>query len=324
MPLKGLFPLNWTRRELKTRGLAAFKANYWPCVAVALIACFVAGNGCRFSYNVSGDRPSSSPSAITVPEAPREADAAGEAGSGISPFRDLWNNVGAFTDGHPRLFVVCLAVLAVAAVVAIVAIASLVRFLLLNPLSVGCSNFFLRNTVANAPFGAIGAPFRDWKRVAWMMFLRDLFLFAWFLPALAAWFIAAGAFLHAGFPLGDEELTPMGVFFAWLAAAALLAIPAIVKTYAYRLVPYLLSDDPALSGRAAVTRSRALMAGNKRKAFLLDLSFLGWHLLSLLTLGLLWVFRVLPWVQATDAELYRALVPRPVPVPPPLPGAAAE
>ena len=327
--------MNWTIRELKARGLAACKANYWPCVAIALLAFFLAnGGGCRFSRTVGGDgRSSSSASSAVVvseeaesPSSEAAVESCADSGSGdtavsVSPSDGKWlGKTGKYRKEHPRRFALLVAA-AVLGVIALLAVAVAVRFLVFNPLLVGCRNFFLQNTACKADFNAVGAPFRSWKRVVKTMFLRDLFLFFWFLPAFAAWFVAAGVFLHTGFLSGEEPL-PFGVFLAWAAAAALLFIPAIVKTYAYRLVPYLLADDPALAGRAAVTRSRELMAGNKFRVWLLDLSFLGWHLLSLLTLGLLAVFRVLPWLYATDAALYRALAPRPLP--PPLPSPAAD
>jgi len=49
------------------------------------------------------------------------------------------------------------------------------------------------------------------------------------------------------------------------------------------------------------------MNGHKWNAFVLDLSFLGWFLLSALTFGILHIFYVGPYVQATDAELYKAV-----------------
>ena len=57
----------------------------------------------------------------------------------------------------------------------------------------------------------------------------------------------------------------------------------------------------------AFAKSKAMMKGNKWKAFVLDLSFLGWELLSLLTCGILSVFYVTPYVNATNAALYDAL-----------------
>ena len=62
-----------------------------------------------------------------------------------------------------------------------------------------------------------------------------------------------------------------------------------------------------LSGTQAITLSRKMMNGHKADAFVLDLSFLGWILLSALTCGILHIFYVGPYIQATDAELYKAV-----------------
>lgn len=52
---------------------------------------------------------------------------------------------------------------------------------------------------------------------------------------------------------------------------------------------------------------KELKARGKWNAFVLSLSFLGWEILSVLTLGLLDLFYVRPYVEATYAELYLAL-----------------
>lgn len=141
--------------------------------------------------------------------------------------------------------------------------------LVFNPLIVGCRRFFLRNSLGNAELNELGAGFKDnWGNVVLTMFLKNLFIALWSL---------------------------------------LLIVPGIIKAYSYRLVPYLLKDHPQLSGTEAITLSRKMMNGHKADAFVLDLSFLGWLLLSALTLGILHIFYVGPYVQATDAELYKAI-----------------
>ena len=50
-----------------------------------------------------------------------------------------------------------------------------------------------------------------------------------------------------------------------------------------------------------------MMKGHKWNAFVLDLSFFGWIVLSVLTLGLVGVFYTNPYIYATDAELYKAI-----------------
>jgi uncharacterized membrane protein len=87
----------------------------------------------------------------------------------------------------------------------------------------------------------------------------------------------------------------------------LFFIPGIVKSYSYRMVPYILAENPELSAREAITLSRKMMYGHKWSTFVLDLSFIGWQLLSGITMGLVGVFYTNPYVAATDAELYRTL-----------------
>ncbi len=87
----------------------------------------------------------------------------------------------------------------------------------------------------------------------------------------------------------------------------LLIVPGIVKSYEYRMVPYLLADDPNMTRQDAFRLSKELMYGQKWDTFVLDLSFIGWSLLSVCTCGLLAIFYVNPYVQATNAELFLEL-----------------
>lgn len=75
--------------------------------------------------------------------------------------------------------------------------------------------------------------------------------------------------------------------FLW---SLLLIIPGIIKSYAYAMSMYLVNDE-GLSGTEAITKSRELMHGNKWKLFCLDLSYIGWWILCILTFGILtlWV-----------------------------------
>ena len=87
----------------------------------------------------------------------------------------------------------------------------------------------------------------------------------------------------------------------------LFFIPGVIKHYSYRMVPYILADDPEIGAMDAITLSRRMMDGHKWNTFVLDLSFLGWDLLSALTMGLLGVFYVNPYKYSTGAELYQVL-----------------
>ncbi|MCD1257619.1 DUF975 family protein [Paenibacillus athensensis] len=91
--------------------------------------------------------------------------------------------------------------------------------------------------------------------------------------------------------------------FLWFLA---LVIPYFVKSYAYSMVPYILADDPQVGAKRALKISMQLTRGHKWRMFVLDLSFIGWYLLGLLAL-LVGIVFVLPYVNATKAELYLEL-----------------
>ena len=88
--------------------------------------------------------------------------------------------------------------------------------------------------------------------------------------------------------------------FLW---SLLLVIPGIVKSYSYAMTNYILLDEPELRYDAAIEKSMKLMAGNKMKLFLLDLSFIGWALLCVLTFGI-GVFWLKPYVSTAHAAFY--------------------
>lgn len=83
----------------------------------------------------------------------------------------------------------------------------------------------------------------------------------------------------------------------------LLIIPGIIKSYAYRMVPYILADNPSIGYNRAIQLSNEMTRGNKFDMFVLDLSFIGWRLLGLLACGIGIIF-VQPYVDMTEAELY--------------------
>jgi len=81
-------------------------------------------------------------------------------------------------------------------------------------------------------------------------------------------------------------------------------IPAIVKGLEYAMTTFILADRPDVTAREALKRSMRLMAGNKKKLFVLVLSFIGWFVLSVLTLGILYVVYVGPYYYTTLAGFY--------------------
>lgn len=104
----------------------------------------------------------------------------------------------------------------------------------------------------------------------------------------------------------------MGLFtFLW---SLLLVIPGIVKAFSYMLAPYLVLENPRMTVLEAIDESCRLMDGNKGRAFLLGLSFIGWWLLGCLTFGILFLWLV-PYQSITMGAFYRAVLrekgPRP-------------
>lgn len=95
-----------------------------------------------------------------------------------------------------------------------------------------------------------------------------------------------------------------GLFiFLW---SLLLVIPGLVAAYSYSAAPYIMAEDPDCTPMEALRRSKARMDGHKMSLFLLDLSFIGWYLLSALTLGIGNLF-LTPYTHAARAAFYRSL-----------------
>ena len=95
--------------------------------------------------------------------------------------------------------------------------------------------------------------------------------------------------------------------FLW---SLLLVVPGIIKTYQYRYVAYILAQDSSVSPREALDRSKAMTMGHKMDIFILDFSFILWNLVNLVTFGIGGIF-VNPYVEATNARLYRILSQNP-------------
>jgi uncharacterized membrane protein len=91
--------------------------------------------------------------------------------------------------------------------------------------------------------------------------------------------------------------------FLW---SLLFIIPGIIKSYSYAMTSYILLDRPELSATDALKESEKMMDGHKMDLFILDLSFIGWILLTALTCGIL-TFYVEPYMMATRAAFYLEL-----------------
>ena len=92
--------------------------------------------------------------------------------------------------------------------------------------------------------------------------------------------------------------------FLW---SLLLVIPGIIKAYAYFLTPYILAEYPNVSAKDATALSDKMTKGYKMDIFVAELSFLGWILLSVLTLGILEIVYVGPYMNLTFGGIYQEL-----------------
>lgn len=150
-----------------------------------------------------------------------------------------------------------------------IAIAIVLNVLLINPLEIGRNRFFYRDLEENAEIKEVCFTFdRGYKNGVKVMFFRDLYTFLWSL---------------------------------------LFIIPGIVKSYEYRMIPYILGENPDMNREQAFAMSKQMMAGNKWNTFVLDLSFILWDLLGACTMGILHVFYIEPYKRLTDAGLYQTL-----------------
>ena len=275
----------WTRRELKEKGKFAFKRNYWKTVLVAILFTLVAGGmgsagGSSFGSGVSEG----------MSEAAEEAKS--ETDDVLDGVDDYYDGEDSYEDEataedwaqgimngeieDPAKFsqtdIIAIAVAGVVMVVIgliIVALVLVIDVFVANPLEVGIRRFFTQNLNQSASVKEITYAFdSNYKNIAKTMFYRDLYTFLWSL---------------------------------------LFIIPGIVKAYEYRMVPYLLAENPMMSKEEAFAASKQMMDGQKWRTFVLDLSFFGWILLSGFTCGILSIFYVNPYVFSTEAALYERL-----------------
>ena len=93
----------------------------------------------------------------------------------------------------------------------------------------------------------------------------------------------------------------IGIFtFLW---SLLFIIPGIVKGIAYSMAYYIKAEHPEYDWRKCMDESQTLMRGHKGAYFVLQLSFIGWDIVSCFTFGLgfLWVA---PYQECTNANFY--------------------
>ena len=138
-----------------------------------------------------------------------------------------------------------------------------------NAMTVGGHGWLLRYWRGETPsVGYLFASFRIYKPAVWTMFLKDLYVTLWSL---------------------------------------LFIIPGIVKGFAYSMVPYIIYENPNLTAKQAIQMSEKMTDGYKGDLFVFNLSYIGWHLLSGITLGLVGLLYVNPYQGVAHAGVYEDL-----------------
>jgi len=94
---------------------------------------------------------------------------------------------------------------------------------------------------------------------------------------------------------------PAYVFLVPLISLLISCIPVIIKALSYSMTQYILASNPNVLATNAIKLSMRMTKGHKGKIFVMWISFIGWQLLNMLTLGILGIFYVNPYMYASFA-----------------------
>ncbi len=270
----------WNRAELKGKAKFSFKRNYWKSVLISLLLTLIVGGGGTGASSAASSFRSGMDNGYHSSQDSDYSDIYDYDEYDYDDYDDYEGSINDFKQGFkegmsdysPVGWMATLAIFGITFIIIFILIMTaviLIDVFICNPVEVGCKRYFLRNLNEKAQVGNIGYAFdNNYKNITKTMFFRDLYTVLWTL---------------------------------------LLIIPGIVKSYEYQMIPYLLAENPQMTKEQAFAESKRMMTGQKWRAFVLDLSFIGWNILSALTLGILGIFYVQPYMDATHAALYEAL-----------------
>ena len=86
----------------------------------------------------------------------------------------------------------------------------------------------------------------------------------------------------------------------------LTIIGGAIKNYSYKMVDFIIAENPSIKPKDAILMSRKMMDGYKWKAFLIDLTFLPWNILVIITFGIAGIY-VGPYYRCIYTKLYEML-----------------
>lgn len=268
----------WTRKELKERAKEALQRNYWKIVLVSTLMLLLGGGIGFTGVGMGGsDTDAESVDEIIMEYGEDAQDWEQEASGKKHSFLEINEKEGQITVmekysvsaiGMVVAVVIGLSIF-LAIFLVIFAIIFAVDVFLFNPFSVGVDRFMLKSVDDRAEVNEITYGFdHSYKNIVKTLFHRDLQIFLW---------------------------------------ALLFIIPGVYKKYQYRMVSYIMAEHPDMEYKRVLQMSKDMMNGHKWKAFVLDLSFILWHILGTITCGIVEIFYVQPYQQLTCAALYRRL-----------------
>lgn len=290
----------WKRKELKDRAKKVIKKNYWTAIVVCFLIALLTGEFGTSIMGILQTEDSMDPYYIiahpnTIFEENQEdeneflqqqsemVEKLEEKKKNLSDIElKIYNTIQTYLDSMTKSqkfifkisdaiksFIVDKDSLGIG--LTIMAILSLAfSIFVANPLIVALRRYFYKaKKEKNTKVNVVLDVFKkeSWLNVSIVMLIKDIFNILWF-------------------------LTIIGGF---------------IKIYEYSMIPFILGDKLTVKGKEVFKLSKQMMKGNKWRLFVIDLSFIGWEILSIFTLGLLNIFYVNPYIVATKTELYEVL-----------------
>ena len=288
----------WKRSELKAKARNVVKKNYWTAIIVCFLVAILTGEFGTSVIEIRQSEDSMDPNYIVnsenifmteqvdkekLQDAQEKTDEVKEKRSQLSSTQQkilevVEANLNNITKSQKYMFRIWDAIESFSMKQVILGIEILMmamislafNIIIADPLIVAGKRYFIEaREKENTKIGVIGAIYKkgNWINVGITILLKNIYNSLWY-------------------------LTIIGGF---------------IKTYEYRMIPYILAENPKIQRKEAFKLSKEMMRGNKWKTFLLDVSFIGWSFVSILTFGLLNILYVNPYKTATMTELYVAL-----------------
>ena len=144
---------------------------------------------------------------------------------------------------------------------------------------------------------------RSWK-IALKVFLKLLLPVIICVISIVLIIIGAGSSIVTGLSLGTFSAGSLVLILIGFILYLASFIWLIMKSYYYSLAQIIAADDESLNPTESVEKSYNLMKGNRGKLFILQLSFIGWAILSIFTLGIGYLWLV-PYIQFAEIAFYK-------------------